>query len=68
MADRFAGRNAIVTGGVSGIGAGIAARLQAEGARISLWDHDAAALAKAEAAHKVTRRRHRRGRGAACRR
>src|SRR5579859_333874 len=53
MADRFAGRVAVVTGGVSGIGAGIAARLAAEGARISLWDRDNAALAKAEAAHKV---------------
>lgn len=54
MANRFAGRVAIVTGGISGIGAGIAARLAAEGARLSLWDHDAAALAKAEAAHKAT--------------
>ena len=53
MADRFAGRVAVVTGGVSGIGAGIAARLAAEGARISLWDRDGAALAKAEAVHKV---------------
>ena len=53
MADRFAGRVAVVTGGVSGIGAGIAARLAAEGARISLWDRDSAALAKAEAAYKV---------------
>ena len=53
MAERFAGRTAIVTGGVSGIGAGIAARLHAEGARVSLWDHDAAALAQAEAPHKV---------------
>jgi 3-oxoacyl-[acyl-carrier protein] reductase len=44
MAERFAGRSAIVTGGVSGIGAGIAARLAAEGACVSLWDHDAAAL------------------------
>ena len=33
MAERFAGRMAIVTGGVSGIGAGIAARLASEGAR-----------------------------------
>jgi NAD(P)-dependent dehydrogenase (short-subunit alcohol dehydrogenase family) len=54
MAVRFADRTAIVTGGVSGIGAGIAARLAAEGARISLWDRDAAALARAEAPHKVT--------------
>jgi 2-dehydro-3-deoxy-L-rhamnonate dehydrogenase (NAD+) len=54
MAGRFVNRVAIVTGGVSGIGAGIAARLAAEGARISLWDLDAAALAKAEAPHKVT--------------
>ena len=41
MASRFADRVAIVTGGVSGIGAGIAARLAAEGARVSLWDRDA---------------------------
>jgi len=54
MAGRFAGRVAIVTGGVSGIGAGIAARLGEEGARVSLWDHDAAELANAEAPHKVT--------------
>jgi 2-dehydro-3-deoxy-L-rhamnonate dehydrogenase (NAD+) len=55
MAQRFAGRTAIVTGGVSGIGAGIAERLAAEGARVSLWDHDEAALAKADAPpHKAT--------------
>jgi 3-oxoacyl-[acyl-carrier protein] reductase len=53
MAGRFTGRTAIVTGGVSGIGAGIAARLAAEGVRLSLWDRDAAGLAKAEAAHTV---------------
>jgi 3-oxoacyl-[acyl-carrier protein] reductase len=53
MAERFAGRVAVVTGGVSGIGAGIAARLAAEGARVSLWDRDAAALAKADVAHTV---------------
>jgi 2-dehydro-3-deoxy-L-rhamnonate dehydrogenase (NAD+) len=53
MAARFAGRTAIVTGGVSGIGAGIAARLTAEGARVSLWDRDAAALAKADAPLKA---------------
>jgi 2-dehydro-3-deoxy-L-rhamnonate dehydrogenase (NAD+) len=54
MSTRFAGRTAVVTGGVSGIGEGIAQRLAAEGARISLWDRDAAGLAKAEAPHKVT--------------
>jgi 3-oxoacyl-[acyl-carrier protein] reductase len=53
MAQRFAGRTAIVTGGVSGIGAGIAERLAAEGARVSLWAHDAAALAKVDAPHKA---------------
>jgi NAD(P)-dependent dehydrogenase (short-subunit alcohol dehydrogenase family) len=54
MGDRFAGRVAIVTGGVSGIGAGIAARLAAEGARVSIWDHDTAALANAPAAHTAS--------------
>ncbi len=44
--DRFAGRRAVVTGGVSGIGLGIATRLAAEGARVSLWDMDAARLAE----------------------
>ncbi len=53
MAERFAGRVAIVTGGVSGIGAGIAARLAQDGARVSLWDRDAAGLARANAPHKL---------------
>ena len=53
MPDRFVGRTAIVTGGASGIGAGIAARLAAEGARVSLWDRDAGALQNADAPHKV---------------
>ena len=41
---RFEGRAAIVTGGASGIGLAVAARLAAEGARVSLWDADAGAL------------------------
>ncbi|HET6605814.1 MAG TPA: SDR family NAD(P)-dependent oxidoreductase [Rhodopila sp.] len=54
MAQRFKGRTAVVTGGVSGIGAGIAQRLADEGAAISLWDRDAAGLAKASNHHAVT--------------
>ena len=54
MPQRFAGRIAIVTGGVSGIGAGIARRLAAEGATLSLWDMDEAGLAASGAAHTVT--------------
>ena len=37
----FAGRHAIVTGGAQGIGAAIVKRLQAGGARVSVWDLDA---------------------------
>ena len=44
------GRNAIVTGGAAGIGLAIAERLAASGARVSLWDRDEGALAKARAA------------------
>jgi NAD(P)-dependent dehydrogenase (short-subunit alcohol dehydrogenase family) len=44
MTQRFADRVAVVTGGCSGIGFGVATRLLAEGARVSVWDHDAAAL------------------------
>ncbi len=49
MAARFAGRCAVVTGGVSGIGAGIAQRLASEGARLSLWDRDAGTLGDLQA-------------------
>ena len=36
----FAGRTAIVTGGMQGIGAAIAKRLKASGARVAIWDLD----------------------------
>jgi 2-dehydro-3-deoxy-L-rhamnonate dehydrogenase (NAD+) len=49
FAGRFAGQGAIVTGGAAGIGLAIAARLVAEGAKVSLWDMNAEALAKAKA-------------------
>jgi len=49
FAKRFRGRAAVVTGGASGIGLGIATRLAAEGAAVSLWDVNEAALAQAKA-------------------
>ena len=45
----FAGRAAVITGGAAGIGYAVAQRLIASGARVALWDRDAAALAAAEA-------------------
>jgi 3-oxoacyl-[acyl-carrier protein] reductase len=36
----FAGRCAVVTGGVQGIGAAIAKRLRASGAKVAIWDLD----------------------------
>jgi NAD(P)-dependent dehydrogenase (short-subunit alcohol dehydrogenase family) len=44
-AGRFAGRTAIVTGGASGLGKAVAARIVAEGGRAALWDFDADKLA-----------------------
>lgn len=35
---RFAGKRAVITGGASGIGAGIAERLNREGADVTIWD------------------------------
>jgi 3-oxoacyl-[acyl-carrier protein] reductase len=45
----FNGRTAVITGGAAGIGFAIAQRLVASGGRVSVWDHDAAALDKAKA-------------------
>jgi 2-dehydro-3-deoxy-L-rhamnonate dehydrogenase (NAD+) len=50
IAGRFAGRRAIVTGGASGIGRTVAARLVAEGGRVALWDRDEARVREAAAA------------------
>jgi 3-oxoacyl-[acyl-carrier protein] reductase len=38
------GRTAVITGGAGGIGLAVAQRLAASGARLALWDRDAAAL------------------------
>lgn len=46
---RFADRCAIVTGGASGLGRAVAARVVAEGGKAALWDLDAGALAAARA-------------------
>jgi NAD(P)-dependent dehydrogenase (short-subunit alcohol dehydrogenase family) len=46
----FSNRTAIVTGGAAGIGFAIAKRLAASGARVALWDRDAAALGRAQEA------------------
>jgi 2-dehydro-3-deoxy-L-rhamnonate dehydrogenase (NAD+) len=42
--DRFSSRRAVITGGASGIGLGVATRLAAEGASVCLWDLDQGAL------------------------
>lgn len=49
-ADRFKGQVAIVTGGASGVGREVAARLTQEGAKVVLWDMNVDALADAKAA------------------
>ncbi len=54
---RFAGRAAVITGGASGLGKAVAARIIAEGGQVSLWDLDDANLkavaAEIGAAHSV---------------
>ena len=35
---RFAGRRAVVTGGLSGIGEAVARRIVAEGGKVAIWD------------------------------
>jgi 3-oxoacyl-[acyl-carrier protein] reductase len=47
-ANRFAGRSAIVTGGASGLGLQVAARIVAEGGKVALWDINPEALAEAK--------------------
>lgn len=47
-AGRFAGRSAIVTGGASGLGKAVAARIVAEGGTVALWDLNADTLAAAK--------------------
>ncbi|WP_433995448.1 SDR family NAD(P)-dependent oxidoreductase [Bradyrhizobium macuxiense] len=51
---RFKGRTAVVTGAASGIGRDVARRLVAEGARVSMWDLNASALATAAAEARAT--------------
>jgi len=46
----FNGRTAVITGGAAGIGLAVARRLVASGGRVCLWDRDASALERAQAA------------------
>src|SRR5277367_2192483 len=48
-AKRFEGMTAVVTGGASGIGLGVARRIAAEGGRVTLWDADPGRLKAATA-------------------
>ena len=41
------GRHAVITGGATGLGFAIAQRMLASGARVSIWDRDAAGMTKA---------------------
>lgn len=46
IADRFAGRRAVVTGGAAGIGKAVTLRLVSEGARVTVWDRDGEAVSR----------------------
>lgn len=50
---RFENRHAVVTGGASGIGAGIARRLASEGAQVTVWDISPANLASLEGERNI---------------
>ena len=58
----FGNRHAVVTGGATGLGYAIAARLIASGGSVTLWDRDAQALTRAvaPAGNRGARRRGRR--------
>jgi 3-oxoacyl-[acyl-carrier protein] reductase len=49
-ANRYQGQVAVVTGGASGVGRDVAARLTQEGAQVVIWDMNPDALAAAKAA------------------
>jgi NAD(P)-dependent dehydrogenase (short-subunit alcohol dehydrogenase family) len=53
FAGRFKGRRAIVTGGAAGIGLAITRRLNAEGARVTVWDLDQKAVDAVSAADGI---------------
>ncbi|MES2445330.1 MAG: SDR family NAD(P)-dependent oxidoreductase [Pseudomonadota bacterium] len=57
MSGRFSGRTAVITGGASGLGKAVAARIVSEGGKVSLWDVNAETLAATQseigAAHIV---------------
>jgi NAD(P)-dependent dehydrogenase (short-subunit alcohol dehydrogenase family) len=51
----YSGRHAVITGGAAGIGLAIAHRLAQDGAKVSLWDRDAAVLEQARASFGVAK-------------
>jgi 3-oxoacyl-[acyl-carrier protein] reductase len=56
--ERFAGKNAVVTGAARGIGLAIAQRLAQEGAGVSLWDLDGQRLAESVAGFRAEAKVH----------